>query len=154
MPQLVITDVTMPVMDGYELCREIREDPRLAMLPVILLTSLSDEDKVILGLEAGADSFISKPFEEEKLLERVREVLRSRLSAVSPLEEAAGVPSLELLVSGNRYLINASRDRILSYLVSTYENALQINERLAKAQAELQASTRSSKKGSGREQLR
>ncbi len=120
-------------MDGYELCRAIRGDPRLARLPVILLTNLSDEDKVILGLEAGADSFISKPFEEEKLLGRVREVL-----AASPLEEAGNVSSLELLVSGNRYLISASRARILSYLVSTYENALQINKKLAVAQAELQ----------------
>jgi PAS domain S-box-containing protein len=140
-PRVVITDVTMPVMDGFELCRRIRQDRRLASLPVILLTSFFDEDKVILGLEAGADSFISKPFEKEELLERVREVLAvARMEDVDdrPMDDARNVFPLELVLSGNRYRICASRQRILSYLVSTYDNAQRVNERLAKAQEELQ----------------
>src|SRR5579862_5371582 len=60
-PTLVITDITMPEIDGYELCRRIRVDEKLADLPVILLTALSDPEDVFKGLECGADNFITKP---------------------------------------------------------------------------------------------
>jgi CheY-like chemotaxis protein len=67
LPTLVITDINMPGMDGYELCQRIKDDPRLG-LPVILLTSLSDPKDILRGLECGADNFIMKPYDEEFLL--------------------------------------------------------------------------------------
>ena len=70
-PTLVITDINMPGMDGYELCRRIKDDPALTDLPVIQLTSLGDPKDILRGLECGADNFIVKPYEEEFLLSRI-----------------------------------------------------------------------------------
>ena len=67
-PTLVITDINMPEMNGYELCQRNKDDPKLKELPVILLTSLSDPKDILCGLECGADNFIVKPYEEEFLL--------------------------------------------------------------------------------------
>ena len=77
-PLLVITDIIMPVMDGYELCRYIKADKNLNDVPVILLTSLADATDVIKGLESGADSYIMKPFTEKYLLSRINNVLKNR----------------------------------------------------------------------------
>ncbi len=74
-PTLVISDVNMPEMDGYELCCRIRADERLANMPVILLTSLSDTEDVFKGLECGADNFITKPYEKTNLLARINYLL-------------------------------------------------------------------------------
>ena len=133
LPRLVISDVTMPGMDGYQLCRAIRADKRLENLPVLLLTNLADEEKVLTGLEAGADSFISKPFDSARLLERVADLLAFN---GQPENASAGTES-EVLFASKKYRIVASRSRILRYLISTYDNAIQINARLASSQAEL-----------------
>ena len=77
-PALVISDVIMPEMDGYELCRKIKGDGRLNGIPVILLTYLSDPQDVIRGLECGADNFITKPYDETSLLHRIVNVLLER----------------------------------------------------------------------------
>src|SRR5438445_3961428 len=74
-PTLVITDVVMPEMDGYELCHHIRADERLADLPLILLTALSDPEDVFKGLECGADNFITKPYEPDHLVARIEYLL-------------------------------------------------------------------------------
>src|SRR5207244_10681992 len=63
-PVLVISDIMMPEMDGYQLCRRIKEDNNFKDVPVILLTSLSDPVDVIKGLECGADHFITKPYDD------------------------------------------------------------------------------------------
>src|SRR6266508_73862 len=69
-PRLVISDVIMPEMDGYQLCRHIKQDEKLKSIPVILLTSLNDPIDVVKGLECGADDFIFKPYDEQYLLAR------------------------------------------------------------------------------------
>ena len=73
---LVLLDVMMPGMSGYEVCRAIRADPATSFLPIILVTALHESDERIRGIEAGADDFISKPFNEVELLARVRSLLR------------------------------------------------------------------------------
>jgi adenylate cyclase len=75
MPDLVLLDIQMPGMNGYEVCRLIRADPRGRYLPVIMVTSGEGEDRVS-ALEAGADDFITKPFNQQELLARVRSLLR------------------------------------------------------------------------------
>jgi PAS domain S-box-containing protein len=132
-PHLVISDVTMPGMDGYQLCRAIRADARLENLPILLLTNLADEEKVLTGLEAGADAFISKPFEKARLLARVEDLLGS----TEQPEQAGAEADSEVLFARKKYRILASRSRILRYLISTYDNALQINARLATSESEL-----------------
>ena len=70
-PSIVISDVIMPEMDGYELCKRIKSDEGLKDIPVILLTSLSDPEDIIRGLEVGADNFITKPYQEKLLVSRI-----------------------------------------------------------------------------------
>lgn len=74
-PDLVISDVTMPVMDGFELCQKIREDATLGDLPVILLTAMGSARDVVHGLNVGADNYVTKPYDSALLLERVRGAL-------------------------------------------------------------------------------
>jgi len=69
---LVLLDVEMPVMNGYETCKAIRKDPGLKELPVIFLTAYRDTDKKIIGFEAGAQDFVTKPFDDEELLSRIK----------------------------------------------------------------------------------
>ncbi len=74
-PDLVLLDILMPGMDGYEVCRRIREDPGTAFLPVIMITASGEEEK-ICAIESGADDFVNKPFDQAELLARVRSLVR------------------------------------------------------------------------------
>ena len=74
-PDLVLLDIVMPGMDGYEVCRRIREDPGTAFLPVIMITASGEEEK-IRAIESGADDFVNKPFDQAELLARVRSLVR------------------------------------------------------------------------------
>ena len=74
-PDLVLLDILMPGMDGYEVCRRIREDRETAFLPVIMITASGAEEK-IRAIESGADDFVSKPFDQAELLARVRSLVR------------------------------------------------------------------------------
>jgi pilus assembly protein CpaE len=75
-PELAILDVLMPDMDGYELCRRLRESPDTVHLPIIILTGLSEIDERLKAFDAGADDFIAKPFQAEELLARIKVSLR------------------------------------------------------------------------------
>ena len=75
-PSLILLDVMMPEMDGFEVCRRLRSIPLLAEVPVIMVTALDDRDSRLQGIEAGADDFISKPFDFNELRARVRTVVR------------------------------------------------------------------------------
>jgi PAS domain S-box-containing protein len=75
-PDLVLLDVIMPGLDGYEVCRRLRADPRLAEVPVIIVTALDDQASRLAGLEAGADDFVTCPFNRTELRARVRSVTR------------------------------------------------------------------------------
>jgi len=75
-PDIVLLDVVMPGMTGYDVCRKVRENPQTAALPVVLVTSLDPAQEKIKGLEAGADDFLSKPINQAELLARVRTLLR------------------------------------------------------------------------------
>ncbi len=75
-PDLVLSDVMMPEMTGYELCQALRNHPQFSDIPIVLLTTLSDKESRLKGIEAGADDFISKPYDMDELRARVRGILR------------------------------------------------------------------------------
>lgn len=133
LPTLVISDVMMPEMDGYEMCSRIRTDPALNEVPVILLTSMSDPLDVIKGLECGADNFITKPYEKDYLLARIRYVLANQELRK---HETASI-GVEIVFSGKRYVITSQRQQILDLLLSIYEAAIQKNRELKKCEQEL-----------------
>lgn len=132
-PTLVITDVNMPEMGGYELCRRIRADDKLNGLLVILLTSLCDTKDVFKGLECGADNFITKPYEQHYLLARIRYLLAN----VHLRQQERVQTSMEVYLAGQNHVITSDRAQILNLLLSTYEAAIQKNRELTQARDDL-----------------
>jgi PAS domain S-box-containing protein len=134
-PALVITDIVMPEMDGYELCQRIKADERIQNIPVILLTSLSNSEDVLEGLAAGADSFITKPYSEEYLLTNLRQILTNR-----QLRKGERVRiGVEIRFAGKTRFITADQQQMLTLLISTYEAAVHRNAELIQTQNELKA---------------
>ena len=75
-PDLLVLDLMLPHVDGLEICRVVRSDPRTAAIPIIMLTARADESERIVGLEIGADDYVAKPFSPNELVARVRALLR------------------------------------------------------------------------------
>ncbi len=126
---IVISDVNMPGMDGYELCGRIKATDAFARIPLILITSLIDLADVVKGLECGASGFLSKPYDEEQILARVNFLLANPELHSAKITE----PAIEIDFGGERYFIASQRDQVLSFLLSTYELALSKNRELRAA---------------------
>jgi signal transduction histidine kinase len=134
-PTLIISDIVMPEMDGYTLCKTIKSDERLKDIPVILLTSLSEPEDVIKGLECGADNFIRKPYDEKYLLSRLDSVLLNQ----ELRRDRKMQMGVEVRLGGRRHFITSERQQILDLLISTYEEAVHLNGQLKAANKELEA---------------
>ena len=133
-PVLIISDIVMPVMDGYAFCSKVKQEPDLKDIPFILLTSLSDPLDIIRGLQAGADNFITKPYDDDYLMARINYLIANRFSR----EMGAGDMSIEILFQNQKFRINSDKKQILDLLLSVYEAAVNRNEHLIKAQRELE----------------
>jgi hypothetical protein len=135
---MIISDIVMPEMDGYELCTALKSNEKLKDIPIILLTSLRDPLDIIKGLQAGADNFITKPYEDKYLLSRVQYLLANR----NIRQEGGGSAEMviEVVFRGTKYTINSEKKQILDLLLSVYEAAVQRNDELIQAQSQLQAS--------------
>ena len=132
-PTLVISDIVMPEMDGYELCKAIKSDEKLKGLPVILVTTLSNSQDVIRGLACGADNFIRKPYDDRDLLARI-DYLLMNLELRKSQKMQLGV---EIELGGHKHFITSERQQILDMLISTYEQAVGINAELKLREQEL-----------------
>ena len=136
-PTLVLTDVVMPRMDGYALCAALKASPETASIPVVLLTSLSDPAEVINALECGADSFLTKPYDPQFLVERVGEILANARLDGSPLLPDG---SVKVIYSGVEHVVRPRRDAAIGLLLSTYSHAVVKNARLESMNQELNQS--------------
>ena len=132
-PTLVLSDIIMPEMDGYELCRRIKQGETSRRIPVILLTSLTDPTDVVKGLESGADSFIFKPYDEQYLIARIAYTLANQHLRESEYPQMG----VEIYFADRKFFITSDRLQILNLLLSTYEAAVQKNRELATTQDEL-----------------
>lgn len=95
-PNLVILDIMMPVLDGIEVCREIRKFSRV---PIIMLTARAEDEDRILGLELGADDYVTKPFNPREMVARVNAVLRRIPDAEYTKADVLGFPNLEINIA-------------------------------------------------------
>ncbi len=112
-PHLVILDVVMPGLDGLEVCRRLRADPNTAELPIIFLTARGQDQDRIAGLRAGADDYISKPFNLEELVLRVKAVLRRCCREPSP-EQPAKLTAGGLVLDSRKFEVTTpEKKRVL-----------------------------------------
>jgi two-component system cell cycle response regulator len=133
-PGLVLSDVIMPEMDGYELSERIKGNDELKEIPVLLVTTLSEPDDIIRGLKCGANGFVTKPYDAQFLLSRIDNLLENQEMRQSQQPEAG----LEFSFEGERHLITADRTQILDLLLSTYETAVKRGRELERINNELQ----------------
>jgi DNA-binding response OmpR family regulator len=120
-PGLLICDVSMPGMNGFDLCARIKDDPGLADLPVILTTPLVDPLDIIRGLECRADSFVLRPCDARQMLSLISFALANSQAGQDSGRDSA----LEVLFGGQKHLVTAGRARILTLLLSACEAAMQ-----------------------------
>jgi len=123
MPELVVLDLMLPGLDGLQLCKAIRADASTAGIPIIMLTAKAEESDRIVGLELGADDYITKPFSPNEVIARVKALLRRAHRAVPPDNRLAyGGLSVDVdphvvKINGNEVKLTAKEFLLLQYLM-------------------------------------
>ena len=123
-PSLLILDLMLPDMDGIEICKKIRANPSSSALPIIMLTARSEETDKVLGLELGADDYVTKPFSPKELVARVKAVLRRQLSVDSSKRITIGKDIIldpekfEVVSAGKKINLTVTEFKILELLSS------------------------------------
>jgi DNA-binding response OmpR family regulator len=124
LPDLVVVDLMMPGMDGLEVCRRLRADPKTAAIPIIMLTAKSAESDRVVGLELGADDYVTKPFSPRELAARVKAILRrTSPQAAQPTvirrgELTIDVTRREVSCQNKAISLTASEFRLLHFLAT------------------------------------
>jgi two-component system cell cycle response regulator len=144
-PTIVISDVIMPGMDGYELCRKIKQSEIIKGVPVILLTQLSSPHDIIRGLECGADHFITKPYNKDYLLSHIQYIFINRELRKTAMSDLG----IEIFFAGQKHFLTSDRIQILDLLFSTYEAVMQKNHELEQTNQKLLRSIDTIKKLGG-----
>ncbi|GJL78424.1 MAG: hypothetical protein NPINA01_14130 [Nitrospinaceae bacterium] len=119
-PNVVFTDIQMPEMDGFELCRVIKKDPELSHIPVVLLTASWDMKTLLTGLESGADLHFFKPWDKGSLLSRTAEMVNKGCILIEEKDKE----HLRVQYNGTQHSISLNRQQILHQLISTYDVAV------------------------------
>ncbi len=108
-PDLVVLDLMLPDVEGTEICRQLRQDTELAALPIIMLTAKADEVDRVVGLELGADDYVTKPFNPRELILRVRAVLRRQ---ATPTTSARALAHGALRIDPDRHRCTVEGDEV------------------------------------------
>ncbi len=140
-PALIISDIIMPGIDGYQFCKQIKENNNTSKIPIILLTSLQDPIDIIRGLQAGADNFITKPFDEKHLISRITHLMSNSDTQEIEIEESNNKP-IQIKYRGEDFSITSGRKQILDLLVSVYDTAIQRNDELTEIKEKLEITNR------------
>lgn len=114
-PDLVLLDVMMPHVDGFAVCRALKADPATLLVPVVLITGLDDSESRVRGLDAGADDFITKPFNVSELRARVRSLVRIKRYTDDLDSAVAAIISLALTIEARDPLTNGHCHRLAAY---------------------------------------
>jgi phosphoserine phosphatase RsbU/P len=123
-PHVIVSDIEMPRMTGYEFCRTVKNDPALRSIPFILLSTLSDPEDIIKGLDCGADNYVTKPYDPHYLLARIDSLRKTPLGSVEDQLD------LTVTLAGRTYRVRSGRQQTLNLLISTFENAVEKNREL------------------------
>lgn len=134
-PDVIISDIEMPRMNGYELCRAVKDDERLRAVPVVLLTRFSTSEDVLLGLKAKADFYLIKPYNAEHLLARVKALFDCPPELRTDFQISED--TIEIVFGGQKHVVPADRRQMLDLLFSTYESAVWQNQELLHSNSEL-----------------
>jgi two-component system cell cycle response regulator len=135
-PGLIVSDVVMPVMDGYEFCRRVKTNPDTRQIPVVLLTTMADPEDIFRGLDCGADHYVLKPYNEQHLLSRIHSI-----AAELGLDKRKGAQmGIEINYAGTTHFINAERIQILDLLLATFDGVVRKNRELEKLNRRLNES--------------
>ena len=132
-PAVIVSDINMPVMNGYELCHATKYDETLWNVPVILLTVLSEPEDIMQAINSGADSYLIKPFDEATLLERIHALLSNPIMIRRTQERR----SETVLYNGKPSTISGGSQQILNLLLSVFKNTLAQNRDLIRIQTQL-----------------
>lgn len=121
-PDLIILDLMLPGIDGLEVCRQIRFNPRFLEVPLIMLTAKGEEIDKVLGLELGADDYVTKPFNTRELLARIKARLRrvhneDKISEISDGEIRLDVNNLQVYIRGEEIVLTPKEFELLRILV-------------------------------------
>jgi phosphate regulon transcriptional regulator PhoB len=136
LPDLIILDLMLPEIDGVEVCKILRRNSETQDIPIIMLTAKADEIDRVIGLEVGADDYVTKPFSPRELTLRVKNILRrgkANSEGKQPVIEIANIAidpeKHEVLVDGNKVILTATEFKLL-YLLASRQGRIQSRERL------------------------
>lgn len=135
-PDLILSDVDMPIMNGFELCETIKKDSRLNKIPIILVTSMVTTEHIMKGIEAGANNYLTKPYDDETLYSKIDELL------LNPPVQVSDDETVEVEIEGHTYNIQADYSHLVNLLISTYKNTLAQNNQLSRMQSGLNAANK------------
>jgi len=137
-PDLIVSDVVMPGLDGFAFCQAVRANPATRRVPFILVTEWSAPTDVVRGLEAGADNFIPKPYDEDQLLGRIERIFQQ----LELRNQGRQDVEVTMQVGGRTLAVTADKQQIIELLFSTFDELGRVNAELQEAAAEADRANR------------
>ncbi|HXJ84026.1 MAG TPA: response regulator transcription factor [Candidatus Methylomirabilis sp.] len=111
-PEMILLDIMVPELNGWEVCRRLKQDPEMRSIPVIMVTGRAEEGDKVLGLEMGADDYVTKPFSPRELVARVRAVIRRGKSAGISIDRAIHLRAGQLEIDRHRFEVTLQGQRV------------------------------------------